>query len=300
MRLVFNLENVGLGNNGGSRTIIRCAETLLEMGIDVLVYTNVPNRYNWHKPKVKIVKKRPKCDVMIATGYRSVKSTMRSRAGRKFYYVRGLELWNARESELIRSFKSLPVLVNSEWLQRYMKKKRIKSRILYPGLDTDWFKNKNTTRPYDMGLLFHLRHKTKRHRFGEKVARMLGCKLVRLNKDVKKCSPKDMAKIYNSTKVWFAPTELEGLHNPPMEAALCGCSLVCTDHPRNGMNDYAIHGETALVYPARNAKKAAKYVQKLLSDPKLAQELNANMVNLLLTKIGDRKTNMGKLIRRVS
>ena len=76
MRMVFNLQATGLGNNGGSRTLIKCAETLKELGVDVKICSPT-NRYSWHKISVEVVKRIPPCDVLVATGYASVQSTRR-------------------------------------------------------------------------------------------------------------------------------------------------------------------------------------------------------------------------------
>ena len=37
MRITFNLINCGLGNNGGTQTIVRSANTLRELGHDVFI-----------------------------------------------------------------------------------------------------------------------------------------------------------------------------------------------------------------------------------------------------------------------
>jgi hypothetical protein len=132
------------------------------------------------------------------------------------------------------------------------------------------------------------------------IAKALGQELFLVNKHIKNCSNQAMAELYNSIRVWIAPTELEGLHNPPMESSLCGCGLVCTDHPRSGMSDYAIHKKTALVYPSRNIKKATEYTKRFLDDDELLGSLNQNMVELLRQKIGTRKENMTKLLKVVS
>jgi len=297
MRIIFNAHRVGFGNNGGSRTLIRCGETLSSMGNEVVMFG--ANKYSWHKPRgIKFINCSicPKCDVVVATGYRSVHSTMCTDASKKFYYIRGLELWAAKESQLLKSFKSLECVVNSQWLYGFLKEHGIQSRIIYQGVDFNRFYDLGIPRD-GMGSLFHRKHKTKRHVDANIVAGIANCSLKLLNKDIKNANDAQLNNWYNSVKVWFAPTELEGLHNPPMEAALSGCALVCSDHHRNGMADYAIDGKTALVYPARNLQVASKHVRQLLNDDDLRQKLNTNLVNLLKNKIGTRIANMRKLLK---
>lgn len=300
MKIIFNLHQVGLGNNGGSRTLIRCAETLAELGHEIVLSSNHPSRYTWHKisHKVKIEKNKmpPRGDVIIATGYHSVPSTIKSPIKHKFYYIRGFEVWQASEERLIESYRSLPCLVNSEWLLRYMLSKQIDARLLYPGID-DYFFDEQKNRPHDIGGLYHERHKTKNWQDVQQIAKKLSRKVALLNKDLVDASPKQAREFYNSIKVWIASTELEGLHNPPIESSLCGCALVCSDTERGGMSDYAIHEETSLVYPHKDIALASECVDKLLKDHELRINLISNMQNLLKTKIGTRKDNMKKLVK---
>jgi len=301
MKIVFNLHDVGLGNNGGSKTLIRCAENMAELGAEVVLFTNYKVKYNWHKinkkVKIGIGEKHPKCDVSIATGYNSVPSTASSKAAKKFYYIRGYELWQTKPKHLDASYRKLNCIVNSEWLQSYLKSRGIDSKVLYPGLDFDLYENRvGYDRDNVLGALFHKKHATKRHDHAIKVADMSGYDLKMLNRDIKNPPMDELVNFYNNCKVWFAPTELEGLHNPPMESALCGAALVCTDHERGGMVDYAVHEETALVYEAGNLKQASKYVNQLMNDDEARIRLNKNMVELLKTKIGNRQDNMKKFL----
>ena len=184
MRIVFNLHNVGLGNNGGSRTLLRCAETLQALGAEVYIYAD-KSKYTWHKTLVPIVAKAPRCDVMIATGYRSVPSTIKARASRKYYYIRGFELWQADEKMLFDSYRSLNCIVNSEWLQRYLAGNGVSSQIVYPGLDFEWFYNKNKEIQHRIGGLFHVKHATKRAGDVMAIASAVGQKPFLVNKHVK-------------------------------------------------------------------------------------------------------------------
>jgi hypothetical protein len=303
MKIVFNLHNVGLGNNGGSKTIICCAETLAELGHRVVLYSNVINNYSWHEPKgVEIVRKDkcPSSDVVIATGYYSVKNTLACSAPKKFFYIRGYELWQANEQKLLSAYKSLNCIVNSRWLHDHLKKRGIKSKIIYQGIGFDRFYIRDdVNRKKRIGAIYHEKHKTKRHPDAKLISEMSGYPIKLLNKDLQNPSEGKLNKWYNKMSVWVAPTESEGLHNPPMEASLAGCALVCTDHKMSGMQDYAIHDETALVYPARDMKMAVGYVRELMIDEPLRSRLNANMRQLLTDKIGSREHNMKKLVRYI-
>lgn len=300
MRICFNVRHVGLANNGGSRTLIRCAETLRELGHDAFLYVGT-NTYSWHKHNAKLIKTKehPECDVTIATGYNSWPDVARYTKAKRCWYIRGFELWKAKEAKLLNAFKQIPNLfVNSQWLCDYLKSHNISSTVQYPGLDTDWFKPLGLARS-GVGALMHNIHKTKRSCDALTLKTEYNIPIKLLNKDIKKPNPEQLNNWYNGLLVWFAPTELEGLHNPPIEAALAGCALVCTDHERSGMQDYAINGETALVYPARDLVKARECIELLLADEDLRVKLNKNLVDLITTKFGTRSTRMVEFCERL-
>lgn len=295
MKIVFNLQSTGLGNNGGSRTLIKCAETLQDLGNEVTLWCSA-NNYKWDKIKVPVKSRLPKCDVIVATGYSSVPSTVSANIKKKFYYIRGFELWCASEYKLLRSYKSLNCIVNSEWLQRYMQKHGMSAHLIYPGVDFDIFGKDIADRDPIIGGLYSKKHATKRHDDVIKIGKRLGYKVLLLNRDISNPSPVELRKFYNKIKVWVSPSELEGLHNCPFEAALCGCSLVVTDHKYGGVSDYAINEETALVYPARRLEVAEDHVKQLMKNGELRSDLNENIQRLLRTKIRSRKQNMKTMV----
>jgi len=295
LKIVFNLQSVGLGNNGGSRTLIKSAETLKELGHEAFIWTSA-NNYSWHKIKVPVVSQEPKADVIIATGYRSVKSTLASKTNKKYYYIRGFELWQANKKDLLKSYRSLNCIVNSIWLKEFLNKEGIDCGLAYPGLDfDDFYIDPFIVRQPIIGGLFSKKHETKRHVDIIEIGKRLDCKVLLLNRDVINPSRKQLNDFYNSIQVWVAPTELEGLHNCPMEASLCGCAVVANDHPENGMKDYC-NSKTSLVYNHRDIREATSMTNQLLQDYMMCSKLNRNMVDLLYMKIGDRKFNMQKLV----
>lgn len=296
MRIVFNLQSTGLGNNGGSRTLIKCAEVLQDLGHEVTLWC-FANSYKWSKIKVPVKSEMPKCDVIVATGYSSVPTTVAANVQRKFYYVRGFELWRASEKQLLRSYNSLNCIVNSEWLQAYLKKKGIHSHLVYPGVDFDVFGKDIDERENILGGVFSKKHSTKRHEDVIKTGRRLGCRVLLLNRDISNPTPSALRDFYNSVKVWMSPSELEGLHNCPLEAVMCGASLVVTNHKKGGVLDYAIDKETALVYPSRYLEVAENYIKILMEDSELRNKLNNNMQRLLVNKIGTREQNMRAMAR---
>ena len=296
MYIVFNLLKTGLGNNGGSRTILKCAKALEQLGHRVDFVSDTPSRFTWFPHKAQLPHLPPRCDLLIATGISSVKSTLQANAGKKAYYIRGFELWKATERILLKSYRAgLINIVNSEWLQRYMKRKKIPCHLVYPGLDLeDFYIEKNLRGRNKVGMLYNTR-KIKRFNWGN----FLGEKRITFgnerNANLCRPSAQQLRKFYNRCAIWFAPVTLEGLHNPPMEAGLCGAVLVANSGRRSGMSDYAIHEKTALCFSTR--KEAQEQIQMLLGDIRLRRNLSKNLRDLLLTKIGTRRKNMRRLCR---
>lgn len=297
MKILFDGANVGFGNCGGSKTIMKCAEVLASFGHEVYVSGLV--RYNWHKPKnIKFTQKtyNQKFDAAIACSAKDVPHTLVQDAKRKFYYIRGYEIWSNSKERLLSAYKTIPCITNSGWIYNMLKSNDIKSKIIYPGLDFDIFYNMNEKRS-GFGAIYHTRHRTKNHDFALKLARKTKIDIKLLNKDIIGPTEQKLNKWYNKLLIWFAPSQNDALHIPPQEASLSGCALLCSDHPQNGTYDYAIDRQTCLVYKHNDINMALEYLKELASDESLRKRLNNNMVDLLRTKIGSRQRNMKEMER---
>ena len=178
-----------------------------------------------------------------------------------------------------------------------MSRKHIPTSLVYPGADFDVFGNDNNKRENILGGLFSTRHITKRHVDVIKIGKRLGYEVLLLNRDIKNPTPKALREFYNKVKVWVSPSELEGLHNCPLEAGICGSTLVVTNHRRGGVLDYSRHNDTALVYPARKLEIAQEHVETLMTDDELRMRISSSMQTLLADKIGTREHNMKKMAK---
>lgn len=299
MHIGICIKSTGLANNGGSRTILRCGETLVQLGYDVTFWGSGLGRYTWHKPEgIRFSKAEPAVDVMIATGWGSYGHTLTCRARHKSVYVRGLEAWNAPESALLKALsKFRSVFANSEWQVEFFQKHGIQAVLQYPGLDP-WFYDIHEHRA-GVGGLMHNKMPTKRSCDLEAIEEKLLIKFAYLNRHIKKPTHERLNAWYNGLQVWVSTSELEGLHNPPYEAGLAGCALVCTDHPRGGTSDYAIDQQTALLYPAREIDSAVECVRRLLTDEPLRARLQKNLVELLHSKMDTREERMREFAGRL-
>jgi hypothetical protein len=305
MKIAFNMLECGLGNNGGTRTIIKCVEVLEKLGHRCDIIGTADN-FTWfdHKPIIPHIP--PDLDILIATACTDVNSTLQSDVPKKAWYIRAHENWAMSDEELGKRYNSgIFNVVNSKGLQQVLSSYGADSKIVYQGIDFDLWEDRNL-RPKDKIRIGCLYTKQPRKRWKDfvKLSKILGHddyeyvsignskpKENFLTEVVYNVGHEKLCDIYNSCHIWFAPTENEGLHNVPMEANLCGCLVVCGDEPMNGMiYDYAFSNNTAMVYNRKDIEHAAE----LIRNPNW--ELIKNMQRHLRYHIGTRKDNMKKMV----
>lgn len=309
----------GLGNQGGSLTLVRSANALVELGHDITIIDEGRNQHTWTSLKAKhVICRDPKrlleVDVVIATGFKTVGSTLKMPAKLKVHWLRGWELWQMNEAQIVKKVLGAPTVkvVNSVGLQRKLADYRVESFIIRPGNDLEDFyplniRNKTET---ILGGLYHSRHRTKRADWVLAIAAIIKTK----NKNVKlwmfgtdsdpynpiidryfkKPNIKTKNKFYNRVDVWISSSNLEGLHIVPQEVMLTECPVVTTNAPLAGTADYIIDKETGLV--ARNDLTGLiGKVGNLVQDPKLQGELGKRGRQKII-ELGDRRTNMKKMV----
>src|SRR6185295_14141998 len=72
---------------------------------------------------------------------------------------------------------------------------------------------------------------------------------------------------YNRSRIFLCSSRVEGFGLPSIEAMACGAALVTTSN--GGSDDYAIHGETALVCEPDDITGMADHIARLLRDDEL-------------------------------
>lgn len=308
MNIVFNMVECGLGNNGGTRTIIKCSEILEKLGhrCDIV---GTSDKFTWfdHKPIIRYIP--VDTEAIIATACTTVFSTLQSNVPKKAWYIRAHERWCMSDKELGKRYSSgILNVVNSKGLQRLLLTYGEDSKVIYQGVDFEYWKNLKL-RPKDkirIGCLYTKQPRKNWKDFVE-LSKILGHEDYEyvsignvkpkenfLTESVYNVGHEKLCEIYSSCHVWFAPTENEGLHNVPMEANLCGCLIVCGYEPMNGMiYDYAFSDKTALVYDKKDIEHAAELIRN--SD----WSLISNMQIYLKKEIGTREDNMKKLMETV-
>ena len=250
---------------------------------------------------VKVVPhgKIPTCDVIIATGQSTVPSTMaHKRCNKRFWWVRGHEVWSTSEKQLNEYYRKIPCMANSIWLKEYIERVSKKNcHLQFQGVDFDLWKNEKPweEREFLIGGLYSSRHKTKNHWILEELEKK-GHSVTMLNRDIKSPTFEQQKDWYNNIKYWVSTSTLEGLHNPPMEAGLCGCALLTNSHPRNGTSDYDLF---SYKYDAEDAQEdRVEEISQIVSagSDEIVKSFKSHLPNDIREKIGSREENMKKML----
>ena len=323
MRITFDLRRVGLGDNGGSSTIINSANTLADLGNEVFVIDSGKNQHTWTPLKVKHIiinkiEKIPDADFIIATGYKSVGPTVNapSRCGIKLHWMRGWETWQMSEKNIIEQILRAPTIkvVNGIGLHGKLEQHRCQSHIIRPGYDIDNFKPlgiRQKNKKIILGGLYNegrgkqLKRTSWIYEAAFRIKRIMGVEFwlfgthpqpkgFLIDRYIQKPSLKEKNDFYNHINIWLAPTALEGLHMPPAEAMLTGCPVIATNTEMNGMWDYLSDMKTGLVCEDKQ-DSFIKAIEKLINMKDLQIELGNNAREKIL-KLGSRKENMTKFV----
>jgi glycosyltransferase involved in cell wall biosynthesis len=319
MKIIFDLRRVGLGNNGGSLTLVRSGNALVDLGHDVTFIDSMRNMHTWSKIKFNHVIpkgiKLPNADFIIATGYKSVFKTLSApkQCGIKCHWIRGWETWQMPEDQIVKQILGAPTIkfVNSFDLQNKLLSYNVESHIVKPGYDlNDIYPLKKKEKDFVvLGGLYHKKHgKIKRVEWLFNVYSKLKSKGYdirlylfgadnppkRYDKYLKQPTIEEKNKFYNEVDIWLSTAMQEGLHMPPAEAMMAGCPVVGTNAPLSG-TDYLIHEYNGLI-SENNLNSFISSVEELVQDKTLRTEFGKN-ARKSMEEFGGRKKNMAKFVK---
>lgn len=292
MNILFNALRCGLGNNGGTKTILRTAETLKSLGHGVVVQANV-NLFSWFKSKC-LIKPYHEVGIMydciVAVSVMDLEHTLESHIENKWWFMRAWPSWVHGEEWLIQQIKKFvshggKIIVNSSWLIGQLKEKcNVHASLCYSGLDLDTWYEETPTVQYRLGAMEYNKHITKRTDIIKSLPDYYSLNNISINDNY---NDNQLRQIYNQCKMWVAPTELEGFHQVAAEANLCGCLIICNRMISNGMSDYATD-QTAMRYDNPDE------IIDLIDNPDFSKV--KKMQDILINEIGSREDNMKKFI----
>lgn len=327
MKITFNLQNVGLGNNGGSATIVHSANMLHSLGHTICLVSEKDNMFEWFDldgpTYVKtngLVHDYPNADVVIATGAHSVQLVLNAPLGRgiKFWWIRAHETWAMGEKQLFSFYanEQINLLVNSQCLQTLVRDKaRREVPIVRPGMDfhnfymysdRDYFPNEcirlgalycdKPRKRFDWVTQIYKTCKTigvpiELHLFGTYKE---GLHTDDYTEYLYQPTVEELRNFYNSIDVWLAPTESEGLHMPPQEAMLCGCLVIGTNAKLSGMQEYLVQRKTGFI--VSHWGQAVNVLKSLLNEKDVLKEVRTNAI-AKIHSLGDRQENMRRFAK---
>jgi glycosyltransferase involved in cell wall biosynthesis len=217
-------------------------------------------------------------DILFSTGFATAfeVSKLTNSKGKKVNLIQDHETWTSAEENIINSYK-LPLthtVINDYLFKILEDTNKTPPLLIYNAIDTNKFyvKIPIESRIQRSVCMLYSEEERKGSKYGLEAIRIckelhpdLRVSLFSIYKRPKEIpdwieyfqSPSNLIDIYNSSAIFFSPSNGEGWALPPAEALSCGCALVCTDI--GGHAAYAINNETALlVQPKDNIDMAEK------------------------------------------
>lgn len=204
--------------------------------------------------------------------------------GKKVNLIQDYELWIGNDKEKLHASYRLPIthVVIADYLADIVEKESgIRPTIIYNGINENIFKLKTTIEDrnsHTVSMLFSLEER-KGSQYGLNALRIckkeipdLQVELFGIYPKPKELEnwinytqkPKNLCSLFNSTAIYFTPSNGEGWALPPAEAMFCGCALVCTNI--GGHAAYAKKDKTALLTNVADPCDMANKLLSLLQD----------------------------------
>ena len=315
MKILFNAYNCGLGNNGGSKTIICSAETLNEMGHDCYILSKV-DTYTLNTHRANVIKDIPlisisSFDAIINCSAWEIEHTLSLGHRNSYWWLRGWEDYRP-EGEIKKYIHKIPMLVSSIGLQRRLESYGVESELIYQGINIDFWKCASKKPEYPrVGILANVKE-NKRFKDALKIVDKIGDKFQyaavgesrtitnAIRKELKhrniplleSLNKYRMRDFYSLCNIWLQASYNEGLCNMAMEAALCDCLILANVDGLSGVDDY--HQYVLTYFDTDHActwlnQYPDKYIDRFVNNCKIE----------IKTKIGSRKECMKKLIKAI-
>jgi len=213
--------------------------------------------------------------------------------GKKVNLIQDFEAWISSEENIFNSYRlSLHHIVINDYLFKILEDtNKEKPILIYNAIDRKKFyiKTPITDRFERSICMLYSKEERKGSKYGLEAIKIckeafpdLKVNLFSVSKKPKDIpdwidyfqSPTNLIDIYNSSAIFFSPSNGEGWALPPAEALGCGCALVCTDI--GGHAAYAIKSETALLVQPKDVFDMADKLCCLLQNNKMRISLAKN------------------------
>lgn len=258
----------------------------------------------------------PDADVLIATAWRTVTCSQKlnDSKGEKFYFIQHYETWNGPEDEVNATWKMpFKKIVIAEWLKEIAESMGEKAYYIPNAFDFSEFGMDISPEKRDGKKVMMLYNKLefKGSDYGLNAFKKLKDQFPELEIILfgvpqkpeglpgwmtyyRTPERKLLRQLYNEACVFVSPSLAEGFPLPPAEAMMCGAALACSDI--GGHREYAIEGETALLFKPKDVDGIVTVVKKLLLDNEfrinLAKKGNEFIKQFTWTRAADEFENV--------
>jgi glycosyltransferase involved in cell wall biosynthesis len=235
----------------------------------------------------------PKGDVVIATAWPTAEwiSQYSTDKGKRFYLIQHLETWYGSEEEVYATWKApLKKIVIANWLLDVAKDLGEEAVYIPNGLSADEFRLDTPPKGRDPKRIMMLYHNVDWKGSADGIEALLMAKMEEPEIRAilfgvparpaflpnwidyyQKPERHLLRELYNQAAIFVAPSWTEGWGLPPSEAMLCGAALVATDI--GGHREFAFQEDTALISPAKEPRRLADNILRLVRDPEMRVRL---------------------------
>jgi len=235
----------------------------------------------------------PDADFVVATAWPTAEAVagFSLRKGRKMYLIQSLETWSGPEERVLETWRSpFKRIVIARWLQAEGDKLGVITHYIPNGLNFSAFgiDTKPEDRdPHRVLMLYHS-NPCKGSKIGLEALEAVKARIPSLRVTLfgvparplnlpywveyqRTPEQQILRHLYNQAAIFVSPSLVEGWPLPPAEALMCGTALVASDI--GGHQEYASHGQTALLAEPGKSDSLADRVAQLLSDTTLRVNL---------------------------
>lgn len=211
---------------------------------------------------------------------------------RKMYFIQGYENWGDVTDDILRETYHYDIrkIVISTWLQNIIEQEGLKCSLIPNGFDLNYFKMDTPIGQKDKYRITMMYHQMERKgcRYGFEALKVVKEKFPQLRVslfgvpprpaelpdwyDYYQCPDREVHnRIYNDAALFLGTSLVEGWGLTIGEAMICGQAVVCTDN--SGYKEMAVHEQTALVSPIKDAEGLARNIIRLINDDELREKI---------------------------
>lgn len=255
-----------------------------------------------HKIKVRLVLRYAdlgdiEADCIFATGIHTVEEVYRlpDRYGKKYYFIQGFENWTVSDDFVKQSYKlGMRNITVAKWLKNIVDYESGENTKYIPNaidLNQFYLINGNVNRDRYRLSVMYSSAETKGFKYAYKsicqikkkypsvTVNMFGIERPAMEfaewiEYTENPSVEELLKIYNSSSIYICASINEGFGLTALESMACGCALVASKY--EGVFEYAIHEENALLSDVKDIKAMTDNIVRLLENDELRKTLAIN------------------------